>query len=431
MLTAILSGSPAITSAQEHSKEQNKYKAASAAKEPPAARISIEDYIDLTTAPLTPPARMQKGQQANRLKTTDGLDFARFARRLGHISAISRGAEGELYVADKDSGRIFIIPDRNQDGRAEQIRPLPYRFNDPSALVQINETLYVADKDAIWTLPVQSGMNRSGSSAQQNPTRLASLKNIQSRGAYFLTPQSHTANRAASNLILGYSAQDGMARLILIDINTGQAKLHSETSGELVGLMTPPNIDKGTSKAWVAFQNQDGLYIGPNFNTASHLGGNLSIAGLALPQSGLQETDWPKALNEHILISQTHPIRITALPTSLGLILPKGRDIFSGFQDARTAWGQAGVLHMDRRGLFVADPFNGDIWLLKPKSEKPLTAKKSQLKTALNKLKAVEETNETPLRKNPLDGIYDSLFPDSNAEKNTNKNKATQNTPKP
>ncbi|MEP1230954.1 MAG: hypothetical protein ABJG88_09795 [Litorimonas sp.] len=423
-------------------------------KKNPQSKVNadvLENYTDLRLAPTTLPARLQKGQQASRLKTADGLSFTRFARRLGEISAISSGASGELYVADRQSGRIFVIPDRNQDSRAEQIRPLPYRFNSPSAVIEIGQHLYVADNDAIWKLPIQSSFGRpapearsetspnSGAdtgSAHQAPVVLASLKNIQNRGAYFLTANSGAdIQTSAASLVLGYSAPNGKARLLSINVRTGRADLLDEVNGELVQLISPSNLDNINAKPWVVFRTKDGLHIGPNFNNASYLGENLNVAGMALPYSGPQTVDWPTDLREHIFISQTDPIRIMALPTSLGIVLPQGRDVFTGFQDSRTAWGQTGVLHMDKRGLFAADPYNGELWLIAPKDKTIPSKPVSGLKAALDKIKAVEGQHSEDLSRNPLAGIHDSLFPVSRESKDKtipNDNTATESdTPKP
>jgi len=371
--------------------------------------FSNSPYTDLTRTSEMPPARFQKGQQADKITTLDSLEAHRFARRLGEISAIARGAKGQLYTADRQTGRIFILSDYNQDGRTEQIQPLAHRFNAPSAVMELDNTLYVADRDAIWSIDL-TALPASKS------TQLASLKNIMSAGPYFLTTgQSNikeTGTKKTETILLGYSADDNTAKLISVHIHTGQAEFIAATDGTLEQLAAGPN-----SKPWMIYRHQDTLNIGTAFDNTDALKGDFSVTGLALPSKDIAPDNWPESLEDHILISRTNPVAVTALPTSLSRVLPMGRDIFTGFQNGRTAWGKAGVLHMDKRGLFIADPYNGDLWRLAPKQTPEDTASDSPLKLALEKLKIVKEEAEKPLEKNPLDGIYDSHFPDPNATK--------------
>jgi len=101
------------------------------------AETANGDYRDLTLPTQSAPPRLQKGQRVDKLQTVDGLDIKRFARRLGDIQSVSRGAQGQLYTTDARTGRVFIIPDSDQNGRPEQIRALPYRFDTPSAAIEM------------------------------------------------------------------------------------------------------------------------------------------------------------------------------------------------------------------------------------------------------------------------------------------------------
>ncbi len=355
-------------------------------------------YQDLTLPPTAPLARLQKGRQERRLKTLDTLDIQLFARRMGQIKSITRGNQGELYVADEKHGRIFTIPDHNQDGRAEQILPLPYQFNGPSAVAFINEILYVADREAVWKLI-----------KNQTPIKLASLQNIQSQGRYFLTAHQ-AASTQAPELTLGYSTPDNKARLISIDIETGRAQLLAETDGNLLRLAAAPH-----ARPWVVFSKAGNVHIGINFDNAVNFGPDFQLGGIALPHINKTTDNWPDTLKDHIFISRQNAYDVVAVPTALGTVLPRGRDIFSGFQNGRTAWGTTGELYLDGRGLFIADPYNGDLWLIQSKPKANKSSKKDTVKIALDKLNAVKEQTEAPLARNPLEGIYDSHFPDPNA----------------
>lgn len=379
---------------------------------------SKHNYTDLTLPAKAPSPRFQKGQSVDKLRTIDGLKIKRFARRLGDIQSIMRGANGQLYTTDARTGRIFIIPDSNQDGRPEQIRALPYRFNNPSAAIELGDYIYIADSQAIWKLP-------KARTSFQEPQRLASLENIKSLGPCFLAAGAARSGKAA-DLILGYSSQNGKARLLSINVDTGHATLIQEGAGRLEQLTS---LDG--SQPWLVYRNPDGLHIGTSFEGSTALGQALYIHGIVLPHSDKLPKNWPKALENHVLISRGNPINVTAMPSSLGSVLPRGFEIFAGFQSNRTAWGQAGALHIDKRGLFIADPYNGDIWrVYAPLKDKDKAQDKAESKAnhdkvrlALENFESAKIDAETPLKRDPLKGAYESHFPISSAPK------APENTP--
>lgn len=374
------------------------------------------NYIDLTSANPAAPPRFQKGQRTNQLKTAQAFEHTRFARRLGSINAISAGANGELYVSDAESGRVFILPDRDQNGRPEQIRPIPYRFDRPSAVVELGDYLYIADRAALWKY-------KAGSP----PVAIASLQNIPSTGRYFLHAPSNRIDPAKTDpakagpaqagdkvqtqrLTLGYTTQTGDSRTVSINPQTGIASPLAQASGELIDVTSDIN-----GVLWTALRSGNKLHIGRGLSAGSALPIDFAASSIALGQGRALPADWPAALRDHIFISRNNPVDVIAVPTSLGAVLPKGVNIISGFQVGRTAWGRAGALHVDTRGLFVADPFNGDLWLIRPKP-KTFTRedrRKGRLGEAVDNLKQAQDKQEAPLKRNPLANIYESLIPDA------------------
>ena len=213
---------------------------------------------------------------------------------------------------------------------------------------------------------------------------------------------------ATSHLTLGYTTQTGKARLISIDTQTGRAALQDETEGVLLQLSATSG-----PKPWRAYSHQNELYIGTDFDSAA-IGTSLAVNGMVLPDRSTTPSEWPKSLDDHVFISQANPINVTALQTSLGTVLPRGRTIFSGFQNGRTAWGRAGALHMDKRGLFIADPYNGDLWLIKPETKVKKTAGEDRIQAAVDKYRAASEQDQNPLKRDPLATVQDTFFPDPN-----------------
>jgi len=172
--------------------------------------------------------------------------------------------------------------------------------------------------------------------------------------------------------------------------------------------------------------------MGTSFEGSTALGQALDIRGITIARSDALAENWPKSLRNHIFMSRGNPVTVTAMPSAFGAVLPRGREVFSGFQNSRTAWGQAGALHIDKRGLFVADPFNGDIWrVFAPLKPKDKTGADS-IDRALGDLKAAQIQAETPLKSDPLKSVYDTRFPVSSNSKDTAvKDPQLENNPAP
>ena len=292
--------------------------------------------------------QMQRGGTSSSLQTLPELEVTISASGLGKISAITLSEDGTLYTADKETGRIWSLSDRGQDGRIDLRRPLPYQFIRPTGLATIGQTLYVADQNAIWSIDPRSGQQE-----------VATLKASNSIGKLHILRPSHDG----SSLILGLTTQDQKLRILKIDIHTGQASLISESAdGPLESFAINGGFD-----IWTATKNT----LGPmNVERIKFMGGQ-SASDLILPKQYKKPLDWPAQLKDHIIVSQDGPgaMRLIAIPTEFGQISGEPRVLLEGFMNRsqRSAWGAPGVMAMDKRGLFVADHYNGTLLRLSPK----------------------------------------------------------------
>ncbi len=288
--------------------------------------------------------RLQKGKQVNRLKTADGLSFEIVQNGLGTISALASNGTGLIYSADPDTGRIWILSDRSDDGRIDIKRALPHRFDRPTGLAAIDKTLYVADRAAIWIIK-----------GENPPQKLAGLKNAQSTEAFHPLSLSPEGTR----LYLGLTTKDNIAKIFLIDQTSGEASL-LDSQPATPQLRHLSVLDEGMP--WILTERGTGA----NLSQMTEMENDYRLLGMALPQS--QET-WPSEYSRDVIIAQQSStgFSVLGLPASLGRVETKGRVLFSGFlsDTGRTAWGSPGALLFEKHGLLVADSFNGDIYRLK------------------------------------------------------------------
>lgn len=328
-----------------------------------------------TSQSVSPKLSMQRGGSSNALQTVDGLSLAQFAKSLGKISAMAVSETGTVYTADYKTGRIWVLSDRGQDGSLDMRRPLPQTFNNPTGLAVIGETLYVADKQAVWALEPNA-----------EPRILAPLSNSQSQGIFSLIAEDNS-------LILGITKAES-SLIVRIDTATGRAEKIAE-------LPSPSPIHALSKRKgaplWVATGNTLQSIDSPQ--TALHFS-EQRITSLALPGQFTAPANWPAAMKDAIIASQIGPkaMRLIAVPTEFGQPAGEARVLVDGYLSGsgRSAWGQPGAIVMDARGVFFADSYNGTVWRLSamPKKEEP--------KPAQTQLKEIEKIVETKPKKSPL-----------------------------
>ena len=292
--------------------------------------------------------RLQRGGTPDSLETLDSLTLTTAATGLGEISALTIRDNGTLLAADKKSGRIWSLPDRNKDGKIDLRRPLSHSFDAPTGLTAYEDKIYVADKNAIWVIEGQTA-----------PRQLASLQNAKSSGG----PHPLLINADGTKLTLGLTTRDRGFKVLELDTSSGQAILSGEGNyGQLNSLAMRGN------SIWAS----SGETLGPLGDDVTSLAKGQSISALLLPGQSEKPERWPAQLKDMIIASHTGPnaMQLIAIPTEFGGISAVPHILLEGFttRTGRNAWGQPGPIAMDERGLFFADSFNGTLYRLTPKA---------------------------------------------------------------
>ncbi len=316
---------------------------------PGYAQSSYDDYTSLTETRASEP-RQQRGRQVHQLRTDPALHHHLFARRLGEISAMD-SKDGTLFVADKRSGQIFRLPDRDGNGQTEGARPMPHRFDEPTGLAAAEDALYVADRSAVWRV-----------SPAGTPVILAGLTNADTTGLHHLEKSA-----TAAFLWLGLTTQSGQAKLLRLSTLTGEAELIDEAEGTLLDMSAQDG-----ARPWMLLQKGADVFLGPSFEFMSPV--SLEPGHMVLPANEAGQ-NWPPELSQHVVISRDYSGDVMAAPIVIAKPLPIGRALLSGFTapSGRQKWGETGSLHLDSRGLFVADSVNGDLWRLSRSANPKLT----------------------------------------------------------
>lgn len=139
--------------------------------------ISVVCFYFFTTvvnadmAPVVP----VPGNPAAALKLPPGFEVQVFAR----LEAAGRdyfrgprfmafGPDGNLYLSLGLDNKVVMLPDRNHDGRADEVVTVADGLNGPQGLVFVGDKLFVADQDGVVrlengrTVPVITGLPSGG-----------------------------------------------------------------------------------------------------------------------------------------------------------------------------------------------------------------------------------------------------------------------------
>jgi glucose/arabinose dehydrogenase len=327
---------------------------------PALTHIAQAQNIDLNAAPSTQiEPRLQKGKRPALLKTAKDFALEPVTTGLGNISALAYDGQTYLYASDRESGRVWRLSDRNRDGRYESKQALPHRFDNPSGIAIKNDHLYVADKNAVWSV------KRS-----LPPSILAGLRQSDSKGEFH--PLALSAD--AQTLFLGLTTQSHETKILSIDTKTGVSDLMEtgRTRSSIVSLSMAPN-----DAPWIITENS----LGMRPSQLTQFDENQNLAGLALFSSN---SDWSEALPNHVILSRqsSHGFDIVATPTNFGQATSKAEVLLNGFlsSSGRTAWGAPSALVFDTKGLILSDSFNGDLYRLRyAKTLKEITNPESSM----------------------------------------------------
>jgi glucose/arabinose dehydrogenase len=95
--------------------------------------------------------------QLSNVALPPGFKMEVFATGLNTPRFLSFSPEGDLYVANINSGRVAVLPDRNHDGKADDIIAFAGGFASPNNVAFHNGSAYVGETGRIWKLTDTNG----------------------------------------------------------------------------------------------------------------------------------------------------------------------------------------------------------------------------------------------------------------------------------
>lgn len=134
--------------------------------------------VDALPAPYATPSVSNRAiviprPSGARLRVPEGFEVSLFAEGLEHPRAMVVDADGVVFVAEPNAGKITRLEDADGDGRAESIGTFARDFRLPSGLAISEGELYVADERAVWWLGGTQG--HQSAEARRPITRAGAL----------------------------------------------------------------------------------------------------------------------------------------------------------------------------------------------------------------------------------------------------------------
>jgi glucose/arabinose dehydrogenase len=107
--------------------------------------------LALAAAVAARPAPTTAAADANlsKIKLPAGFRISYFAQGVSGARELAVGPDGTVYVGSKEQGKVYALPDRNHDGRADEVVTLARGLNSPNGVALRQGSLYVAEINRI------------------------------------------------------------------------------------------------------------------------------------------------------------------------------------------------------------------------------------------------------------------------------------------
>lgn len=369
-----------------------------------------------------------------------GLTVTEFAKKLDHPRWIYQLPNGDVLVAESNSppkdidtglmgwiqkkvmakagagvpsaNRITLLRDADGDGVAELKTPFMTDLYSPFGMSLVDETFYIANADAIVSVPYQDGQTAITATPQQIFALPGGPRNHHWTKSLIASPDGTKLYAGVgSNSNIGENGMDeeqGRAAIWEVDIATGQGRLFGEGLRNPVGM----DFDGATGKLYTVVNERDelGNNLVPDYLTSvqdggfygwpySYFGQTVDVrveparpdmvakaikpdyalgshtASLGLDISEGEANGVAKAFGRGAFIGQhgswnrkpRSGYKVIFVPFDAAGPNGEPRDVLTGFLDGDKARGRpVGVILDQDGGLLVADDVGNRIWRVAP-----------------------------------------------------------------
>jgi glucose/arabinose dehydrogenase len=110
--------------------------------------LLLAPLVLAASAPGRPVAPAAADANLSKIKLPAGFTISYFAQGVKSARELAVGPDGTVYVGTKDD-KVYALPDRNKDGRADEVVTIATGLNAPNGVAVRNGALYVAEINRI------------------------------------------------------------------------------------------------------------------------------------------------------------------------------------------------------------------------------------------------------------------------------------------
>ncbi|MET0372171.1 MAG: sorbosone dehydrogenase family protein [Sphingobium sp.] len=255
---------------------------------PPGSDVGREPVFTTPRSEIIPTVAIADARPWHRGEgpaAAPGLAVARFAEGLDHPRSILRLPNGDILVAETNSpprpkggiasriesyvmgkagagvpsaNRITLLRDADGDGRAEVRSAFLTGLNSPYGMALVDDTLYVANTDALLAFPYKGGDTRIATKGRKILNLPAQAPNRHWTKSLTASPDGLLYVGVGSNSNVaenGLEAEANRANVLEVNPKTGNYRIYAAGMRNPVGLAFEP----GSGALWAVVNERDGL----------------------------------------------------------------------------------------------------------------------------------------------------------------------------
>lgn len=116
----------------------------------PAVMVAVLSFLGCSATPEPAASQERTSQRSDglpihQLKMPKGFEASVFASGVRNARSLCLGTDGIVFVSTRSAGRVYALPDRNRDAKADEVITIASGLDTPNGIAFRNGSLYVVE----------------------------------------------------------------------------------------------------------------------------------------------------------------------------------------------------------------------------------------------------------------------------------------------